>query len=86
MLAPTPENCIICKKYKEFRKNACELPPEFIDQFYATLRVKTFKRGEKTPMFDVPIWEAKIQYCPRCGTKWQVPRRRRLPEEMRRKK
>lgn len=86
MRATSPENCVVCKKFKEFRQNACELPPEYVDQFYATLRVKTFERGQKTPLFDVPIWEAKIAYCPRCGTKWQYARRRALPEEMQRKR
>lgn len=86
-MQPTrPDKCVICKRYYEFREQSVKLNPKYKDEFYAMLRVKTFKRGEKTPMLTTPIWEAKIQFCPRCGARWQVPRRRSLPKEMQRKR
>lgn len=86
-MTPTKsENCVICRKYYEFREQSVKLHPKYKDEFYAMLRVKTFERGQKTPLVTTSIWEAKIQFCPRCGAKWQVPRRRSLPKEMRRKR
>lgn len=84
-MTATHEKCVICRKYYEFKEQSAKLSPKYKDEFYAMLRVKTFERGQKTPLVTTSIWEAKIQFCPRCGTRWKIPHPRKLPEEYREK-
>ena len=80
MQPPSSENCVICRKYRDWLKNANSLPPRFRDEFYCMMRIKTFENGQKTPILTTAVWEAKIHYCPRCGALWSTPRRK-LPKE-----
>ena len=72
MTEPRSRKCPICKTVNKYYQSALLKNERYTDKLYARLVLKTFKRGEKTACLSVDIREARMYYCPRCGSKIKV--------------
>lgn len=71
-------HCAICYTIDEFYKASLLKTDLYRDKFYATLTLKTFKRGEKTPILSNQIRETHMNYCPYCGKPIKMRRKCKL--------